>query len=56
MFVVYSDTAVYRVDLDLGKRFQLESEADHFAMTLRRSGHMAWVESDLRRERDEYGL
>jgi hypothetical protein len=39
---VYCPTVGYT--LRCGKYFRFESQADHYALKLRRAGHMAWVE------------
>jgi hypothetical protein len=55
-FVVYAPACGYSVSKDTGKGFQFEAEADHFVLWLRAAGHVAWVESNLNRPRDEYNM
>jgi len=43
--IVYCPRVGYCPGNDTGKRFRLESEAEHFAMRLRKAGHLAWTEA-----------
>ncbi len=44
--IVYCPTVGYSLTNDTGKRFRLESEANHYALELRRRGLHAWTEAE----------
>ena len=55
-YIVYCPEVGYDLKNDTGKRFTLPAAADFFCMRLRNLGHLAWVETDLMRAVDEYGM
>jgi surface antigen len=44
-YLVFAPSVGYTVQPNIGKAFRFESKAEHFALNLRKAGHMAWVEA-----------